>query len=36
MAIILALNQKHMKLVKQFTPHVVAWSVRTGFWSVDL
>jgi len=25
-----------MKLVKQFPPHVIAWSVRNGFWSVDL
>jgi len=33
---ILALHHKHMKLVKPFTPHVIAWSVRKGFWSVDL
>jgi len=25
-----------MKPVKQFTPHVIAWSVRKGVWSVDL
>jgi len=25
-----------MKLVKPFTPHLIAWSVRKGFWSVDL
>jgi len=36
MAINLALHHKHMKLVKPFTPHVIAWSVRKGFWSVDL
>jgi len=33
MATILALHHKHMKLVK---PHVIAWSVRKGFWSDDL
>jgi len=30
------LHHKHMKLVKPFTPHVIAWSVRQGFWTVDL
>jgi len=35
MATILALHHKHMKLVKPFTPHVIARSVRKGFWSVD-
>jgi len=28
---ILALDHKYMKLVKPFTPHVVACSVRKGF-----
>jgi len=36
MATILALHHKYMKLVKQFTPHVIACSVRKGFRSVDL
>jgi len=31
MATILALYRKRMKLVKPFTPHVIAWSVRKGF-----
>jgi len=30
-ATILALHHKHMKLVKPFTTHVIAWSVRRGF-----
>jgi len=34
MATILTLHHKHMKLVKPFKPHVIAWSVRKG--SVDL
>ena len=25
-----------MKLFMPFTPNVIAWSVRKGFWSVDL
>jgi len=29
-------GQEHMKLVKPFTPHVIACSVRKGFRSVDL
>jgi len=24
-------HHKYMKLVKQFAPHVIAWSVRKGF-----
>jgi len=36
MATILAVHHKHMKLVKPFTPRVIAWSVRKGFRSVDL
>jgi len=32
---LLASHHKHMKLVKPFT-HVIARSVRKGFWSVDL
>jgi len=36
MPTILALHYKHMKLVKPFTPHVIACSVRKGFWSVHL
>ena len=32
MATILALHHKHTKLVKPFTPHVIAWSVRKGFY----
>jgi len=36
MATILALHHKHMKLFTPFTPHVIAWSVRKGVWSVDL
>jgi len=36
MAAILALHHKHTKPVKSFTPHVIAWPVRKGFWSVDL
>jgi len=31
MATILALHHKHMKLVKPFTPRVIACSVRKGF-----
>jgi len=31
MATIVVLHHKHMKLFKQFTPHVIAWSVRKGF-----
>jgi len=31
---ILALHHKHMKLVKLFIPHVIAWSVTKSFWSV--
>jgi len=30
------LHHKHMKLVKPFTRHVIARSIRKGFWSVDL
>jgi len=36
MATILELHHKYMKLVKPFASHVIAWSVRKGFWSVDL
>jgi len=31
MATIVVLHNKHMKLFKPFTPHVIAWSVRKGF-----
>ena len=31
MVTILALHYKNMKPVKQFTPHVIAWSVRKVF-----
>jgi len=31
MATILALHHKRIKLVKPFTPHVIACSVRKGF-----
>jgi len=31
MVSIVVLHHKHMKLVKPFTPHVIAWSVRKGF-----
>jgi len=30
-----AVHHTHMKLVKPFTPHVIAWSVRKSFWSID-
>jgi len=33
---LLALHHKHMKLVKPFPRHVIAWYVRKGYWSVDL
>jgi len=36
MATILALHHKHVKLVKPFSSHVIAWSVRKCFWSIDL
>jgi len=36
MATVLALYHQHMKLIKPFTPHVIACSVRKGFWSVEL
>jgi len=35
MATIVTLHHKHMKLVKPFTPHVIACSIRKGFRSVD-
>ena len=28
-------HMKHIKFFKPFTPHVIAWSARKGFWSVD-
>jgi len=31
MVTIVVLHHKHMKLVKPFTPHVIACSVRKGF-----
>jgi len=31
MVAIVALHHKHMKLLKPFTPYVIAWSVRKGF-----
>ena len=31
MATVLVLHYEHMKPVKQFTPLVIAWSVRKGF-----
>jgi len=34
MVTIAVLHHKHMKLFTPFTPHVFAWSVRKGFWSV--
>jgi len=33
---IIVLHHKYMKLVKPFIPHIIAWSVREGFWSFDL
>jgi len=36
MVTFLALHHKHVNLVKPITPHVIACSVRNGFWSVDL
>jgi len=35
MVTILSLHHKQMKQVKPFAPHVIACSVRKGFWSVD-
>jgi len=35
MVTIVVLLHKYMKLFKPFTPHVIAWSVRRGFQSVD-